>query len=80
MGHNSNSDVMGTRVGWGASHAGEISATLTYFDFLSYINLNPEQGSPQVVHFWFCLVSAICQKTPVFFVFPVLAVHKLSYF
>ena len=32
MGRNSDSDVMGTRVGWGASHAGEISATLAYFE------------------------------------------------
>ena len=30
--------------------------------------------------FWFCPVSAICQKTLVFLVFPVLAVHKPYYF
>ena len=30
--------------------------------------------------FWFGPVSAICQKTLVFFVFPVLAVHKPYYF
>ena len=57
-----------------------MSATLAYFDLLSYINLNPEQGSQKTGHFWFCPVLAICQKTLVFFVFPVLAVHKPYYF
>ena len=33
-----------------------------------------------MVHFWFGPVSAICQKTLVFLVFPVLAVHKPYYF